>query len=107
MVSSQNFQWANGFGSSGLDQGRSIATDDFENIYSTGLLQGTADFDPGAGVYNLSTGGNAHIFILKINSLGNFLMAKNIGGSSGVSGAVVMSISIDASGIYLTGGVSE
>jgi len=57
------------------------------NVYITGFFYGTVDFDPGPGVYNLSTiGNNADIFISCLNASGNFLWAKSVGGSDGEGG---------------------
>lgn len=62
-----NFVWAKTFGSNGIDQGFSITTDDAGNVYITGAYRFTTDFDPGAGVFNLSTTLNGvNIFILKL-----------------------------------------
>ncbi|MBI1289129.1 MAG: T9SS type A sorting domain-containing protein [Flavobacteriales bacterium] len=60
----------------------SIATDADDNIYLTGLLLGTVDFDPGSGLEELTApsifGGQ---FILKLNPSGSFEWAKVINGS--------------------------
>ncbi len=75
------FDWAAGFGSTGLDEGKSVTTDNEGNIYTTGSFQGTVDFDPGIGVYNLTSNGDYDIYISILDSTGNLLMAKNIGGT--------------------------
>ncbi|KKP34691.1 MAG: Calx-beta domain-containing protein [Candidatus Nomurabacteria bacterium GW2011_GWE1_32_28] len=70
-------------------------------IYITGSFNGTADFDPGASVYNLTSAGGTDIFISKLDSSGNFVWAKGIGG---ISNDYSNSIVIDSSGnIYTTG----
>ncbi|HUE72041.1 MAG TPA: Calx-beta domain-containing protein [Pirellulaceae bacterium] len=53
--SAGNFVWAASMGGTGSDIGRAIALDGDGNIYTTGSFQATADFDPGAGVYNLTS----------------------------------------------------
>lgn len=78
---SGSFVWAKNFGGAMFEEGFSIALDGFSNIHVTGLFEGTADFDPGSGVYNLTSVGSADMFILKLNASGNFLWAKGIGGS--------------------------
>jgi hypothetical protein len=58
--------------------GFSIATDQSNNIYITGIAAGNVDFDPSAnGVYYLSSVVNSitNTFILKLNSNGIFIWA--------------------------------
>jgi Secretion system C-terminal sorting domain len=58
-----------------------IGVDDSGNVYSIGILVDTADFDPGIGVALLSaTANSSAIFIQKLDSAGNFVWAKKIGG---------------------------
>jgi hypothetical protein len=62
-----NFVWAGAMGGSGGDQAAGIAVDGAGNIYTTGLYHGTADFDPGAGVYDLTTvSTDREIFVSKL-----------------------------------------
>lgn len=77
----QNFDFVKQFGSSGSDWGTCTTTDDSGNIYTTGFFSGTVDFDPGVGVQNLTSSGNSDIFISKMNSVGQFIWAKKMGGS--------------------------
>ncbi|MFH0865376.1 MAG: SBBP repeat-containing protein [Bacteroidota bacterium] len=51
--SSGNFIWAKQIDGTNLNYGPCIAIDTFGNVYTTGPFHDTADFDPGAGVYNL------------------------------------------------------
>jgi len=96
-----NFVWAKRIGGIGGDLSYSIAVDVTGNIYTTGFFSGTADFDPGAGVFNLNSFGNADIFIVKLNGAGNFIWAKQMGGSLGDA---AYSITTDPSGnVYTTG----
>lgn len=60
--------------------GTSISIDDAGNIYSTGTFEGTRDFDPGSGIYNLTSAGSTDIYISKLNASGDFVWAKRIGG---------------------------
>lgn len=98
-----NFIWAKLF-DWGAAYCYSIALDDSDNVYTTGNFSGTADFDPGAGTYNLTALGNHDVFISKLDSSGNFVWAKRIGGSSISSDAFSYSIAVDDSGnVYTTG----
>ncbi len=98
----QNFQWAKQFG--GAAYGNSIVADASGNVYTTGYFQGTVDFDPGALVYNLNAmGGGADydIFVSKLDTTGNFVWAKQLGGGIQDYG---YSIALDASNnVYTTG----
>jgi hypothetical protein len=102
---SQNLQWAKGIGGIGPDTGNSIAIDASGNVYTTGAFQGTVDFDPNEGIFNLTSVGMQDIFISKLDALGNFLWVISMGSSVGDSG---YSICLDASGnIFTTGCFQE
>ena len=95
-----NFLWATQIEMNGYGQGRSITSDSDGNLYITGYFNGTADFDPGAGIYNLTSINDSDGFIQKLDSDGNFLWAIQIGGLQDS----VFSLNIDANGdIYCTG----
>ncbi|MCF8371808.1 MAG: PKD domain-containing protein [Bacteroidales bacterium] len=77
---SGNFAWAMQFGNTYTDIAYSIAIDDYEDLYITGYFRNTVDFDPGLGQHNLTNSGqNSDQFILKLNNLGEFIWARNIG----------------------------
>lgn len=96
-----NFIWAKQMGATGNGEGFSIAVDDLGNVYTTGYFTGTIDFDPGAGVFNLSSAGNEDIFVCKLDANGNFIWARQKGGKGADQG---YSIVVDASGnLYVTG----
>ncbi len=101
----QDFIWAKGMGGGDSDIAYSVAVDAEGNVYTTGYFEGTADFDPGAGTFNLTSAGKDDIFVSKLDASGNFVWAKRIGGSSDDTGE---SIAVDADGdIYITGSFSE
>jgi hypothetical protein len=77
-----NFVWAYQMGGTGNDNGKGIAVPSEGYVYTTGFFQGTVDFDPGLGTYNLVSAGNNDIFVSKLNSAGNFVWADRIGGTS-------------------------
>jgi len=76
-----NLNWAKQSTGVGLHRGHSIALDTLNNVYVTGLFEGTADFDPGAGIFNLTANGSQDIFIIKLSSSGEFSWAGKMGSS--------------------------
>jgi Secretion system C-terminal sorting domain/Beta-propeller repeat len=90
-----NFKWVKTMGGTGFDEGLSISLDFSGNVYSTGFFQGIVDFDPDTGTYNLNGGVSTDIFISKLDSSGNFIWAKSMGGSINDQGE---SIALDALG---------
>src|SRR5690606_9459529 len=96
-----NFLWAKSMGGVSGDYGSSITTDSSGHIYTTGAFTGTADFDPGVDEFELTSTGGTDIFISKLDTNGNFLWAKSMGGASADNGN---SITVDSAGyIYTTG----
>lgn len=96
-----NFIWAKQFSGLGLDHASVIKTDAAGNIHVGGYFEQTTDFDPGTGIYNLSVTGTRDIFILKLESDGDFILAKQIGG---FLDAYIRSIAVDLPGnIYILG----
>lgn len=102
LTSSGNLLWAKSMGGTLYDNGYSLSVDSSGNVYITGYFQGTADFDPGPATINLtSNAGSLDIFICKLNSNGDFVWAKAIGGPEEDRG---YSLATDSSGnVYTTG----
>ncbi len=101
MEANGDFLWAKSMGGTSADYGRAISTDASGNIYSTGIFNGTADFDPSGPIVNLVSNGSADVFVQKLDTNGNFIWAKSFGGSMPDN---AQSINIDPlSGLYLTG----
>ena len=100
--SNGDFIWAKQFTGTFLKGAAGLEVDDQENIFVCGDFIGTVDFDPGPGVYNLSTGIPAtKLFITKLTADGNFIWAKEIGGNNSV---IPRGIVMDADfNVYLTG----
>lgn len=98
-------QWAKNMGSTFSDAANSVATDAAGNVFTTGSFQGTVDFDPGPGVFNLNSVGSNDGFISKLDGLGNFLWAIRICGASSSDNGD--DITVDAFGnVYTTGNFS-
>ncbi len=97
------FEWAKSMGgSTNSEEGKSIAVDTDGNVYTTGIFNGTVDFDPGIGVFNLSSNGSADVYVQKLDMNGDLVWAKSIGGSTTYD--MVNSMILDDSGnIYIVG----
>jgi hypothetical protein len=99
--------WARRMGGTGNEMAAGIAADAAGNVHTIGSFDGVSDFDPGTGVYNLTSlagGMGVDTYISKLSASGTFVWAKFIGGTSGALGR---SIDLDASGnVYTTGSFS-
>nr|MBK9652690.1 hypothetical protein [Bacteroidota bacterium] len=101
-VDGQNFEWGRGFTGMGSAYSTTLAVDNSGNVYSAGLLSGVVDFDPGIGLFNLIAVDTNDLFVSKLDSDGNFLWAKQIGGNVYNDG--VTSVAIDLNGdVIITG----
>ena len=102
MDSSGNFIWANSLGGTSNDVGKAVDLDCSGNIYVSGYFKETVDFDPGSGIDNHTSNGYEDIFVQKIDSSGNFIWAKSMGGNWNADQG--RSINIDHNNyIYVTG----
>ncbi|MFI5170971.1 MAG: SBBP repeat-containing protein [Chitinophagales bacterium] len=96
-----NFVWAKSTGGTYNERTFSLMLGEGNNIYSTGFFELTADFDPGADAYEITTEGDRDIFILNLNSDGEFIWVKTIGDYGDEE---ARSIYLDNSeNIYITG----
>jgi hypothetical protein len=98
--SSGSRSWIKTFGGASAEFISSLAFDTSGNVFSTGYFNGTVDFDSSAATYNL-TANNTDVFILKLNSSGNFVNASRFGGSGNEVGNF---IKVDASNKIITTG---
>ncbi len=103
---SGNFIWAKNIGGKQKDVSTSIFVDSLMNVYTTGYFIDTADFDPGLGVFNLISPANISqsVFISKLDSSGNFIWAKGVGGLSVANRNFSNSICVNNKGsVYVSG----
>ncbi|MBK9638703.1 MAG: hypothetical protein IPO63_13160 [Bacteroidetes bacterium] len=69
-------------GSSAFDAAIELEVDDSNNVYIAGTFQGTIDFDPGPNISSHTSNGFSDVFILKLDSSGQFINCLTFGGSS-------------------------
>ncbi len=96
-VAGQDFVWARQMGGTGFPQSSGVALDGSGNVYTTGSFRGAADFDPGAGVFNLTFAGGPgsetpDIFVAKFKDKSSTGHDAGWAGDSG-SGALGVAIS--------------
>lgn len=84
-----------------VSEGNGIDTDSEDNVIVCGSFDTETDFDPGAEVYNLSTNGSTDIFVLKMNTDGEFIWSFSIGGANADNAIAVTTDNED--NIYVTG----
>jgi hypothetical protein len=103
--SSGTFKWATSLPCTDYAVGKSIAIDKNDNIYLAGYYKGTLDLDPGFSTFNVTSNGDYDIFIVKLDSLGNFIWGKTIGGSDNDNCSTIVA---DQNGsIYISGQYSS
>lgn len=92
--------FANGIGGIGIDDGNAITTDLSGNIYVTGKITDTVDFDPSPAVANLICTGYFSAFVAKYNSAGQYQWAFGLSDYWDKG----LGINIDMAGnLYVTG----
>lgn len=94
--------WATAVGGPSTDSGLSVAVDVGGSVYTTGDFVGTADFDPGAGTFNLTSASSSNdVFVQKLDPSGALDWAVGMGASDGDRG---FGVAVDGSGnAYTTG----
>jgi hypothetical protein len=99
-----NLTWAKHMAGSLNGEGFSIATDSYKNVYLIGYFRGTVDFDPGEGLFNLSSTAPSFndLFILKLDVDGNFVWARQL--KNVYQSTPSASLAVDGNGnVYCTG----
>lgn len=82
---SGNFLWGGNIKDGGGAWRTNISTDMANNVYLTGDFWGSADFDPGAGVFTMTSSNNGSRndgYVVKLDDQGAFQWAKQFGGTS-------------------------
>jgi hypothetical protein len=82
-----DFVWARAMGDIDTGEGMSLALDSFRNVYFAGHFQGTIDFDPGLGTFNLTSAGITDIFVTKLSGPPGLTFTPASGNLSLVEGA--------------------
>jgi hypothetical protein len=97
-TSNGNYIWAKKIGNTGYDYPYSLGIDNANNIYYGGIFQGTVDFDPNAGVQNVTGSGGTDGFVASLDQNGNYRWVTPINAS------YVYSIGLDnANNVIITG----
>ena len=98
------FEWVRQFAGESECDGLAIAIDDDANVYTTGFFEGTIDFDPGAGIFDLVSQGSHDAYVSKLDADGNLIWVKQFIGTSSIRG---YSIAVDSSGNVYTSGLAQ
>lgn len=99
---SGNLVWAKSFGGIGDETPVRLTSDDAGNTIIIGDFTGTVDFDPGSATQYLTAQGTRDVFILKLDSSGNFSWVKQIGGPSATAFGYDIDLST-AGNVFLAG----
>jgi len=77
-------QWVDDIGGSGMTANSipcAVKADKQNNVYVSGIYSGTVDFDPSAGVFNLTAVGGFDTYVAKYTSAGKLIWAVSVGGT--------------------------
>lgn len=101
--STGGYVWAKSLagGFSSITGGTGIGVDSSGNVYVAGYFTGTIDLDPGAGTATMTSAGDTDIFVVKLDSSGNYVWGKRIGGASS---DVATALAVEGSGNVYVGG---
>ncbi|WP_118953139.1 SBBP repeat-containing protein [Taibaiella helva] len=111
-----NYIWAKRIGGTDQTTSKGIRTDADGNIFTLGAFAGTTDFDPGAGVANMTTAPGpfswptTNIFVSKLDAAGNYIWARQMGVPENIYSGSPMpfALAADVSGnTYITGRFSD
>lgn len=103
---SGNIMWQKNLTGPGYCSVTSITSDASNNVIISGRFRLTIDFDPGSGVQNLNSEGSSiwDIFVVKLNSSGDFVWVNEVDGIS--NQLLSEKVQVDADGnIYQLGAI--
>src|SRR5688572_29576896 len=87
-INAQNFRWAHSMNGADYDALGGPVADSDGSVYMLGSFQGTIDLDPGPGIANYSTTSlGSTMYILKLDSSGNFKWVKVFNDPGLINGA--------------------
>ncbi len=100
---SGEYVWVKPLLSDYIAEPKSIAVDDFQNVYVGGYHSGNTDFNPhpDSSVTKISNGSSFDIFILKLSEAGSYEWVRTMGGS--MSDHLYGIALDDSANIYFTG----
>lgn len=96
------FQWAFKIGNTNTDVGNRIGIDQNGDVLVAGDFRNTVDFDPGAGIANLSGSNSSDAFLAKYTSNGNYVWAISLYNLTSQSNALGLTIDSN-NNIFLSG----
>lgn len=99
-----NLLWAKSIGGTMPDYGNALAVDASGNVFVAGNFQETVDFDPNAAAFNITSLGGNDVFVLKLDTDGNLVWVKRIGGTGEV---IARDMALDNNGNVLVCGDYE
>ncbi len=85
-----NYVWAKTFGGSGDEESYAIAINHDGDVIVTGNFEGTVDFDPNSGTQFITATSTSDVFVLCLDSNGNFNWVSTYGGGPSTSNALVI-----------------
>jgi hypothetical protein len=91
----ESYEWENcaineGYEDWGATSAEAIAVDSFGNVYVTGQVAGTVDFDPGPAKELITIPTFSDYFLLKLNADGEFAWVRTAGGGNYDAGVNVL-----------------
>ncbi len=99
--STGSFVWGKNVGGSNQDFGFSITSDHLGNLYLAGFFKDTVNVELNDGDISLISKGGSDVIIQKINSNGDFIWSKSIGGEG--QDMVAKILLDDDQNVYITG----